>query len=555
MPTLQDVRFRGSQAARVYRGASLLWQRPDPEPVTLTPAGATTTASQTPAAPVTWEQMTNLGARTGFPGTTITGNGLVMDGAGQVTIHARAQFQGATSGQRGVRILVNSAVVAESVGPPEEGTANYRTVTSDLVTVAQGDRVTAEIYHHSGNTATRTTVPGHDATYLYTVVAGPVDPPDAPTGLTAAPAATSATLTWSAPASNGGAPITDYAVRYRPAGGAWATFADGTNPNTGATLSGLTAETTYEVQVAAVNSAGQGSWSATATFTTTAATAGTVVWQDNIASAPTGPISQAAGDAIFGPTIAGTGSSTYEHGEIVDTGDGKVLRHHLPAGELGALIVSPALPQPTLHAAVQYDIRWNSRPGGQPFEWMWGAKSGPGLVGVAPGRGIYEPTSGNGDRSIGFSGRLMWHGRGYDGTRPYEGANGSKLGPIAVGEEPEIVTYVYAISPDGANFGYYGYHEVLPTKADAFKPVEDTWYTIRLEVKLNTIGQADGWFIVTANGATLIDRRTWTWRSDPAVTIQAVLYDIHRGGGASDGWISQNDNALDVRNVTVTDLA
>lgn len=43
--------------------------------------------------------------------------------------------------------------------------------------------------------------------------------PGAPTGLTATPGSAQVALSWTAPASNGGAAITDYLVEYQPAGG------------------------------------------------------------------------------------------------------------------------------------------------------------------------------------------------------------------------------------------------------------------------------------------------------------------------------------------------
>jgi hypothetical protein len=78
-------------------------------------------------------------------------------------------------------------------------------------------------------------------------------------------------LTWSAPAS-GGAAITDYVVQYRTTAGpgAWNTFSEGVSATTGATVTGLTNETSYDFQVAAVNSVGQGPYSTAATATPSA---------------------------------------------------------------------------------------------------------------------------------------------------------------------------------------------------------------------------------------------------------------------------------------------
>jgi hypothetical protein len=94
--------------------------------------------------------------------------------------------------------------------------------------------------------------------------------PGAPTGLTATPDGYGygyVTLAWTAPADDGGAAITDYTIQYSSNGGTswtnytWSQF--GTNEN----LYGLTVGTEYTFRVAAVNSAGTGAWSATATAT------------------------------------------------------------------------------------------------------------------------------------------------------------------------------------------------------------------------------------------------------------------------------------------------
>jgi hypothetical protein len=98
---------------------------------------------------------------------------------------------------------------------------------------------------------------------------GAATEPDAPTDLVATPASTQMVLTWTAPADNGGASITDYLVEYKlnsePT--TWTTFADGTSASTGATVTGLTNDLSYNFRVSAVNSVGTGSASSTATAT------------------------------------------------------------------------------------------------------------------------------------------------------------------------------------------------------------------------------------------------------------------------------------------------
>ena len=92
--------------------------------------------------------------------------------------------------------------------------------------------------------------------------------PGAPRGFTAAPDNSRVTLSWSAPASDGGAPITTY--RYRHAtrtmtlsGAAWTEVPDSDGDGDGAderevTVTGLTNGTEYPFEVQALNSAGGG---------------------------------------------------------------------------------------------------------------------------------------------------------------------------------------------------------------------------------------------------------------------------------------------------------
>jgi titin len=124
------------------------------------------------------------------------------------------------------------------------------------------------------STATNTTITGLTNGTAYTVriaaviAAGngptvsttgtPRTVPGAPTALSATPGNAKLTLTWTAPASNGGAAITDYIVNYSVNGGPPITFGDGVKPTTGAVITGLVNGTTYTITVAAVNLAGTG---------------------------------------------------------------------------------------------------------------------------------------------------------------------------------------------------------------------------------------------------------------------------------------------------------
>lgn len=76
----------------------------------------------------------------------------------------------------------------------------------------------------------------------------PIAPPGAPTGVTATAGNAQATVTWTAPASAGGAPITGYRITSSP-GGITATVGNVTS----GTITGLTNGTAYTFTVAATN--------------------------------------------------------------------------------------------------------------------------------------------------------------------------------------------------------------------------------------------------------------------------------------------------------------
>ena len=88
--------------------------------------------------------------------------------------------------------------------------------------------------------------------------------PGQPTGLSATPGNAQVSLVWTAPSSNGGSAITGYSISY--SGG---TITTGTGTST--TVTGLTNGTQYSFTVAAVNVAGTGAASGSASATPSAA--------------------------------------------------------------------------------------------------------------------------------------------------------------------------------------------------------------------------------------------------------------------------------------------
>jgi len=92
--------------------------------------------------------------------------------------------------------------------------------------------------------------------------------PGTPTGLALTAQTEALDLSWTAPANDGGSPITGYSVRYTPSGGSPSTANTGSTGTT-YTLSGLTGGTAYSIEVAAITAAGIGAYSAAVTDTPT----------------------------------------------------------------------------------------------------------------------------------------------------------------------------------------------------------------------------------------------------------------------------------------------
>jgi len=140
--------------------------------------------------------------------------------------------------------------------------SNYTVVSGDV-----GKVVTCVV------TATNT-VGAVNATSNSQTVAASATAPAQVTGLTlGTPTSTTQPLTWTAP-SNGGSAITDYLVEYKAtSSGTWLTFSDGTSTTASATVTGLTASTSYDYRVSAINAIGTGTASATGTGSTTSAAA------------------------------------------------------------------------------------------------------------------------------------------------------------------------------------------------------------------------------------------------------------------------------------------
>ena len=131
----------------------------------------------------------------------------------------------------------------------------------------------------------------------------PPDRPDAPT-ITAS-TLNSLSIRWTAP-TNPGPAISDYDVQYRAEGGS---FTDWPHTGTGTTttITGLTANTRYEVQVRARNTQGESNWSPSVTGTTT--TNQSPVFSEGTSTTRSMAENTGAGQNIGNPVSATDGDS------------------------------------------------------------------------------------------------------------------------------------------------------------------------------------------------------------------------------------------------------
>jgi FtsP/CotA-like multicopper oxidase with cupredoxin domain len=96
-----------------------------------------------------------------------------------------------------------------------------------------------------------------DSTFVAVPASLGITPPGPPLGVTAVAGSASATVSWTAPASDGGSAITGYSVSSSPSGGSCPLTA-----TLGCTVTGLTNGTPYTFQVIATNGSGSGPASA-----------------------------------------------------------------------------------------------------------------------------------------------------------------------------------------------------------------------------------------------------------------------------------------------------
>jgi len=140
-------------------------------------------------------------------------------------------------------------------------------------------------------------------------------PPNAPTSLAASPSSGALALTWTAPAFAGSTSITGYTVEYTPSGGSASTV----NTNSASasyTLTGLTNGTSYTVRVRAINSAGSGAYSASATATPVSAAYISFSAFYPLDGFPSSEYSTTGSGASGSPLVAVVGGNTYNDNRL-----------------------------------------------------------------------------------------------------------------------------------------------------------------------------------------------------------------------------------------------
>jgi hypothetical protein len=213
---------------------------------------------------------------------TIFGDDAKVASAGVLAYRVNPDLGGSEAAKTTVAYEAIKASGSDSMKPVDEAfrveATAYRTATSVVEAVAaktavvSGFKEAFDLCMSSPSNCAQTsyTPPQPQASGIE-----PAKAPGAPTLVTGTAGDGQVELTWIAPASDGGASITDYVIQYSSDSGSnWTTFADGTSNSTGATVTGLTNGTAYVFRVVAKNSTGTGNYSSNSPSVTPVTTPG-----------------------------------------------------------------------------------------------------------------------------------------------------------------------------------------------------------------------------------------------------------------------------------------
>jgi len=181
-------------------------------------------------------------------------------GNGQVTLSWNAPASNGGTAITGYDVYMGTSPGGESASP-----VNGSVVASTSYTVSGLKNGTT--YYFTADAVNGSNLHSAASAETSATPVAPVTAPGAPSGLAATAGDAQVSLSWNAPASDGGAAITGYRV-YQGTGQTAVASVTGTS----ATVTGLTNGTRYSFKVTAVNKAGEGPASGAASATPTAAT-------------------------------------------------------------------------------------------------------------------------------------------------------------------------------------------------------------------------------------------------------------------------------------------
>ena len=208
--------------------------------------------------------------------------------------------------------ITNAGVLTFTAAPDYDAPGD---VLSATPANAAGDNQYVIVVTATSGVAPRTQTATQELTITVTNVNEPPAKPAIPTVTAVTATPTSLNVSWTAPENTGPA-ITDYDVQYRAGTTGAFTDANYEGTTTSTTLTGLTVGTTYDVQVRARNTEGDGPWSnsrSAATATDAAPTftsAATFAVVENTTAVGTVIATDAnSGDSVTGYTITGGADS------------------------------------------------------------------------------------------------------------------------------------------------------------------------------------------------------------------------------------------------------
>lgn len=170
------------------------------------------------------------------------------------------------------------------------------------------------------------------------------------------------------------------------------------------------------------------------------------------------------------------------------------------------------------------------------FEWVKGGKL-PGFMG-GDSNGI-GCGGGNRDEDC-FSYRIMWRRDGYGEAYvylPFQSQDAFLCSDLpACDVKQASLACNHCTGTSGWSFG-----------RASFQFQRGSWNTLKLHMRLNTPGFADGVLRLTVNNLPVVEKNNVVWRTDPTVNIEGISI-ASWYGGSSESWAPILDQRLYMKN-------